>query len=358
MPAIVYPSDLPCPQGAPIQLTERRLLSSDGGLYQARTVQRDRHAIQQITFPPFSPAQAATFRTWWEDTLVLGGNWFAATWPMPAGYSSVVRRFLAPPKWEHLAGGFWRVSAECEVRGVGLPPDGNRPDGNRDAYWDSVVLLARLNGLNNGTVFTDLTGRHTLTAASNAKTTTGLSLFGETTALALASGTADFVSVTGNIGDFDFTGVPVTFEMFGAIDATVTGLMGTGYTPQPSGYGWEWTLQSLTTISFLQHLSAGLRGFQATLSPGAVNGSFSHVAFTFNGSSAGWFHCDGVYQAASVVGVGVPSWSTDGNVRIGSASNGPYYTNGRLLEVRVTRGVARYPQSNIVVPSEHFATHH
>jgi hypothetical protein len=119
MTAIVYPSTLPGPSAAGIQAAERRLLSAEP--FEARNGQRDRLATQQVTLPPFTAAEAATFRAWFDDTLIFGGAWFAATWPLPAGFMSGVRRWIGQPSWK-VVNGFWQVSGPCEVRGRGMPP--------------------------------------------------------------------------------------------------------------------------------------------------------------------------------------------------------------------------------------------
>lgn len=121
MTLIVYPSSLPVPSAAPVQSVDRRVLGGDQGPFEARTVQRDRLAVQSVTFPPFTRDQAEVFDAWWRDTLVRGGAWFAASWPLPQGSEPVARRFIGPPTWR-LDSGYWRVSATMEVRGRGLDP--------------------------------------------------------------------------------------------------------------------------------------------------------------------------------------------------------------------------------------------
>lgn len=140
---IVYPDTLPGPSVATITSTERRVLSQGDGPFDARAVQRDRLATQQLTFPPFSADEAATFRVWWRDTLQRGGAWFAATWALPQGFVEGVRHFVGAPKRQRV-GGFWQVTAVCEVRGRGLPPNQPLPfdplsmfaSGEAGGYYD------------------------------------------------------------------------------------------------------------------------------------------------------------------------------------------------------------------------------
>lgn len=121
MSAIVYPPTLPGPTAAPLQGAERRMLSSTPGPRQARALQRDRLAQQQVTFV-FTHAQVAVFAAWVASNLVRAGAWFAANWPLPQGGTGVYR-FIGEPSYpEYLAGAGWRVSATCEVRGRGTLP--------------------------------------------------------------------------------------------------------------------------------------------------------------------------------------------------------------------------------------------
>jgi hypothetical protein len=120
----VYPATLPTPQAASIQSVERRVLSSEG-FFESRAGQTDRLSIEEITFPPLTPAEALIFDAWWRDDLLEGGIWFAAAWPRPEGQTSVARRFLRPPSWDYIGApdsGYWRVTATFEVRGTGELP--------------------------------------------------------------------------------------------------------------------------------------------------------------------------------------------------------------------------------------------
>jgi hypothetical protein len=128
MAAIVYPATLPVPQTSTVTPAERRALSDAQRPRQARALQRDRLDYERLTFPPMDADHSAIFRAWWKDTLIYGGAWFAAQWPLPRGFVTAVRKFREQPRWEFVPGGYWRVSALCEVRGAGeLPTDGLVP---------------------------------------------------------------------------------------------------------------------------------------------------------------------------------------------------------------------------------------
>lgn len=126
---VAYPSDLPAPQTAPLSPTERRLVSELRGPMQVRGIQRDFHAVQRLSWV-LTAEQGRRFDDWWRDTLLRGGLWFSADWPLLSGRVGNVYRFHRAPTWVYLRGGpkgwgMHRVSAEVEVRGRGEPPRNN-----------------------------------------------------------------------------------------------------------------------------------------------------------------------------------------------------------------------------------------
>jgi len=122
MTTISYPESLPCPQSSNVTAAERRMLSSAERPRDASPLQRDRLSYERVTWPPLTTTQSAALLAWWKDTLIYGGSWFAAAWPSPRGSVTQVRKFLEQPKWDFVPGGFWRLSATIEVRGIGLEP--------------------------------------------------------------------------------------------------------------------------------------------------------------------------------------------------------------------------------------------
>lgn len=126
--AIVYPMTLPIPQTSTVTPAERRALSDPQRPRAARAMQRDRLEFERITLPPLSETESDAFFTWWRDTLFRGGAWFAAEWPLPRGFVTAVRKFREQPRWQFVAGGDWRLSALCEVRGRGELPLFTVPD--------------------------------------------------------------------------------------------------------------------------------------------------------------------------------------------------------------------------------------
>lgn len=116
----VYPAGLPGPSIATVSPAERRLLSDLPGVQQVRGIQRDYMAFQDLEWSLLDADAALIWNTWWRDTITYGMAWFLATWPSPIGWTAIERRFLGPPRWEHLPNGFWRVAVRCELRGRGV----------------------------------------------------------------------------------------------------------------------------------------------------------------------------------------------------------------------------------------------
>lgn len=123
MTTIVFPASVPSPSVSTITLAERRVLSDvNGGPQQARGIQNDYLGTQHVEWSLLDATAAAAIDDWWTNTLSFGGAWFVSTWPSPQGWISLVRRFVGALQWTHLAGGYWRLSATCQVRGRGLAP--------------------------------------------------------------------------------------------------------------------------------------------------------------------------------------------------------------------------------------------
>lgn len=125
---VEYPLTLPPPlSGSSVSPTERRKISNIPGPANYRTVQRDYGGTKTVSFV-FTPEQSEEFRFWWEDVLEYGGGWFAANWPLLQSRTNNVFKFISPPVWSLVGGGidglgYWRVSAELEIRGRGELPE-------------------------------------------------------------------------------------------------------------------------------------------------------------------------------------------------------------------------------------------
>jgi len=111
---IAYPATLPDPIRAPIQSAERRILSTLPGPRQARALQRQRMAGQEIEFV-FTYAEAQAFAAWVKNDLIDGGAWFTANWPQPQGGPGTRRFIGAPSSPKFVPNVGWHVTARCVV---------------------------------------------------------------------------------------------------------------------------------------------------------------------------------------------------------------------------------------------------
>lgn len=112
-----YPNALPSPETSPFtRVRGTRQSDIPRGPVSYSLLERSFRGQQEVTFL-FGPQDAATFRSWWETTLFRGALWFVARWPIPSGRynSEVVRKFITPPRWQHVGNGAWRVQATTEV---------------------------------------------------------------------------------------------------------------------------------------------------------------------------------------------------------------------------------------------------
>lgn len=222
MAAVAYPVSLPGPSQASVVPAERRLLSDvSGGPQQARGVQRDYLATQRVEWF-FSASDAAVFADWWKVILVSGGAWFAATWPAPQGWVSLVRRFVGAPQWTHLPGGFWRVNAQILIRGRGVFPrymgsftvPGYLPTTD-DPYWAVTRFLAPYNvsmGITSAAAFGDLKNGSVCTyTGTPANTTAAFPVVGAGASSCYFGGSPARITYPAS-ANFDFTGSSLTIE--------------------------------------------------------------------------------------------------------------------------------------------------
>ena len=119
---VVYPDTLPHPEVGQFTPRERRAINREF----MRPISRERAGTRSVAFT-YTPAQAREFREWYQEWVTMGGGMFAASWPMPWGRGPHVFRFVEPPTWQLIGGGidgqgYWRVTADVELRGRGEMP--------------------------------------------------------------------------------------------------------------------------------------------------------------------------------------------------------------------------------------------
>jgi hypothetical protein len=124
MPAVVYPSTLPCPQlGWSAVLRERAGRSSIAGNPQARRRWSDKVADVSSATWTYSRAELAIWRAWFHTTLIDGQLWFQMEAPGAGGQIDRVMRFRpSSVKIVPLGLGITRITAQLEMRGRSAIP--------------------------------------------------------------------------------------------------------------------------------------------------------------------------------------------------------------------------------------------
>ncbi|HWH74892.1 MAG TPA: hypothetical protein VNV16_11590 [Methylibium sp.] len=123
MPIIEYPESLPPPSGFPFARREGRALPQGAGNEAPRERMRDAIVDADSVRWRYGPAEMATWRAWFEDTLLNGQRWFVATLPGRGGWLPRVARYIGEQlQITHLGAGFWEVSCRLEVRGLSAAP--------------------------------------------------------------------------------------------------------------------------------------------------------------------------------------------------------------------------------------------
>lgn len=230
-----------------------------------------------------------------------------------------------------------------------------------DPYWNNTVLLMHMDGADNSTVFIDETGKALTVAKAGTgnlpKLSTAVKQFGT------ASGLFDSYSYpngacaqTPNDGAFDFdTSVDFTIECWFNTSVSVTRNLTLAGTYQwAGGYlgGWAFTVSATNSLRLSANVTI------STANNVVPVGSWVHLAVARNGSTT-YFFVNGilVYSTTASINMNRPASGHPQNLRIGSIiTDGGIFEwglSGRLDDLRITRGIARYT-ANFSVPTETF----
>jgi len=217
-----------------------------------------------------------------------------------------------------------------------------------DPYYENVSLLAHFDGTNASTVFTDNSTRpKTLTAVGNAQINTAIYKF-ETGSL-LLDGSGDYATIPSN-ADFNFGSGDFTIECW-----VRPGALGTA--------GFFSTYESTGTVGVVLGTDAsGKPRFKIgnDSAPGNNSDILSGTALATNTWTALAAVRSGNTMYLFVNGVLAGSLVTSRTVNTSVAYIGKFYVNtgaftfnGRIDELRVTKGIARYT-SNYTPDTEPF----
>lgn len=219
---------------------------------------------------------------------------------------------------------------------------------SNDPYWSSVVLLAKCNGTNGGTTFTDSSSSaKTLTARGNAQISTAQGKFEGSSAL--FDGTGDCVS-TPDHADFTFDG-DFTIEFFMRATSSTTADLLT----KRNTIGWLLFLYYAGAMTIYAASGASAWDVANGVNIGAIStGTWHYVALRRSGSTiTGYIGTSGPTTATAVA-----TWSgtfdSAPTLSFGGAyDHNAYWFNGHIAELRITKGVAR---DCSMVPTEPFLT--
>ena len=215
-----------------------------------------------------------------------------------------------------------------------------------DPYWDNVVLALDFAGANNSTTFTDLTGRHSLTAVGNAKISTAKYKFGGSAGI--FDGTGDVVSIPDS-ADWDFGTGYFTIEGFVWFNSVAANQCILSQYDSTLGIIVEW--YPTNEIKLYKGGSTLIASFPFTPTIGQIY----HFAISSTGTNLMCF-IDGIQSGSTVTYSTDFTGSTKPLVIGGTYFNGSYVycLNGGIDDLRITKGVARYTTNFTVNTSSYF----
>lgn len=217
------------------------------------------------------------------------------------------------------------------------------PTAPLDPYFSSVVLLLHGDGTNGSTAIVDSSASgKTATLGGNTKITTSSPKFG-TGSIAFDGG--DGVLYYTDSPDFDLDG-DFTIELF----VWVNTLYGTqvlfSKKPSDNGAGWVQAYKNTNdgNLVFAVSTDGTTNSIVYTTTTNPISaGTWNHVAVVRDGNTARFFV--GGVQVNTAALAAKPSANTQ-PLRFGQAGPSNLYDlNGKLDEVRITKGVARYTAS-------------
>jgi len=221
-----------------------------------------------------------------------------------------------------------------------------------DEYIASVTLLMHMNGSDNGTTFTDYTGK-TVTVVNNTVTKTGTKKYG--TASAYFDGNSDCLRLAdhaawrlgGGFGEYDFTVEAWIYPIDFSVQRAIVSQRSTGDADNYWGF-------RVTTGGVLQFYAAvgGSVLINKSSTTTVSTGVFTHVAVC-RASGVTTLYVGGVGSSSGPESLVFPGSSSPLTIGVSIEPNtDPFY--GYIDDLRITGGVARYT-ANFTPPAVEFA---
>ena len=330
MPAIDFPSTLPGPNQVTTNPKVRARNAGLPGSHTATAPERDYYGTLDVSFF-LTRAQATTFKTWWDSNQ---GYWFNAVWPR-LSQSLSVYRILGSPTFNHVYDGAYRVSAKVELRGSSLAV-GVR---EKDPHFANVILLVHGDGSTGASFFPDSSSFHHTPTVVGAPTTQPDAGAFRGSSISYASGAANYVQYSmSNFLDTDTQAFTIEFfvDLTGAADIS------------NSIYLKLIRPDTTNALEFGLVFNAAFTARELTTFQASAPNVFTrqHMAFCRPSGGGGAWFINGINYTPGPGGVNY-NFST---VQIGNLRSTSPMITGLISEVRITRGVVRYPGTASFTP--------
>ena len=220
-----------------------------------------------------------------------------------------------------------------------------RRAGGLDPDFASNVLLLHMDGANGSTTFTDNSNSAKVpTVVGNAQISTAQSKFGG--ASGLFDGSGDYLSYANN-ADWTFGTGSYTIEMWARITslAAFRYVLGRG----DGGAGGYLDMYVFTNgaVYANAYLSTGIASINSAASVFVIN-TWHHIAFVRDGTTF-YLYVDGVSRGTPVTS-SLAMRTNNSTMVVGATGLGLNGMLGNLDDVRITKGVARYPGGTTFTP--------
>ena len=212
---------------------------------------------------------------------------------------------------------------------------------NNDPYFNNVVLLVHMNGVDGSTTFIDSSNSaKTITALGDAQIDTSQFKFGG--ASGLFDGTGDYLTLIDS-SDWAFGAGEFTMEAFiklGNISyRTILNQSVAGASSDSSFIFWLSSDAGAPSGIYVTN-GGGSWDKQCTALVTLDTSNFHHIAISRSGDTLMFFY-DGIKKAETALGAGYTLNNSTRVLEIGR-QNGSFYMNGWIDDLRVTKGVGRY----------------
>jgi prepilin-type N-terminal cleavage/methylation domain-containing protein len=201
-----------------------------------------------------------------------------------------------------------------------------------------TVLLMHMDGTDNGTVFSDQTGK-SVTRYGDTKTVIGTKKFGS--AAAYFDGDGDYLTILGS-NDFNFELGDFTIDVWinlSGIPVNSGIVQSKNYYKEGFNGNWNFRITSLSSIAFASYDGlSNVEWQEFTLSPALSLGDWYHFAMVRSGN-AGYLFKDGILVGEMTL---FKSLSDGVNDLIIGSDRSTHYFNGYIDELRISKGVARW----------------